>query len=71
MFVLLILCDFSSSVVKERIELESQFEARVQETIKYTRMIDDFDELLDPHTLAHHCLGHKPSFYVLQAIDRE
>ena len=57
--------------MKERPDLESQFEERVQEAIKYARTIDDFDELVDPRTLARHCLGPKPSLYVLQAIDRE
>ena len=33
--------------------------------------IDDFDELVDLHTLAHHCLGLEPLDYVLRAIDRE
>ena len=33
--------------------------------------IDDFDELVDLHTLARHCLGLEPSDYVLRAIDRE
>ena len=37
----------------------------------YARTIEDFDELVDPRTLARHCLGPKPSLYVLQAIDRE
>ena len=33
--------------------------------------IDDFDELVDLHTLARHCLGLEPSDYVLHTIDRE
>ena len=57
--------------MKERPDLESQFEERVQEAIKYARTIDDFDELVDPRTLARHCLGPEPSLYVLQAIDQE
>ena len=35
------------------------------------RMIEDFDELVDPRTLAHHCLGPKPSPYMFHTIDRE
>ena len=58
-------------MVKERPKLESQIEERVQEAIKYARMIDDFDELVDPRTLARHCLGPEPSLYILQAINRE
>ena len=57
--------------VKKRPELESKFEEWVQETIKYARMIDDFDQLIDPRTLARHCLGPKPSLYVLSILDRE
>ena len=57
--------------MKEHPNLESQFEERVQEVIKCTRTIDDFDELVDLRTLACHCLGPEPSLYVLQAIDRE
>ena len=71
LIVLLTLCNFSYSVVKEHPELESQFEERIQEAIKYVSTIDDFDELVDPRTLARHCLGPEPSLYVLQAIDRK
>ena len=57
--------------VKERPELESKFEERVQAAIKYARRIDDFDELIDLRTLARHCLGREPSLYVLSTLDRE
>ena len=57
--------------VKKRPELESKSEEWVQETIKYARMIDDFDKLIDPRTLARHCLGPKPSLYILSILDRE
>ena len=69
--VLLTLCVIFYFVVKERPELEGKFEERVQEAIKYASTIEDFDELVDPHMLARHCLGLKPSFYVLRALDRE
>ena len=68
--VLLTLCIFRF-VVKEHPELKSRFERRVQEAIKYASTIEDFDELVDLRTLARHCLGPKPSLYVLRAIDRE
>ena len=58
-------------VVKERPDLESQFEVRVQEVIKYARMINGFDEQVDLRTLACHYLGPEPLLYILQAIDRE
>ena len=57
--------------MKERLELEGKFEEQVQEAIKYVSTIEDFDELVDPRTLAHHCLGPEPSPYVLRALDRE
>ena len=57
--------------LKERPELESKFEERVQAAIKYARTIDDFVELIDPRTLARHCLRLEPSLYVLSTLDRE
>ena len=57
--------------MKERLELEGKFEEQVQEAIKYASTIEDFDELVDPRTLAHHCLGPEPSLYILRALDRE
>lgn len=36
--------------------------------IEYASTIEDFDELVDPWTLARHCLGPEPSRYVLRAI---
>ena len=57
--------------IKERPELESKFEERVQAAIKYARTIDDFDELIDPRTLAHYCLGPEPFLYVLSTLNRE
>ena len=35
---------------------------------EYASTIDDFDDLVDPKTLARHCLGPEPSHYVLRAI---
>ena len=51
-------------VAKERPELESRFSGRVQVAVEYARTIEDFNELIDPRTLAHHCLGPEPSLYV-------
>ena len=47
------------------------FEERVRATIEYASTIDDFDDLVNPQTLARHCLGPKPSHYILRAICRE
>ena len=58
-------------VVKERLELESKFEERIQEAVKYASTIEDFDELVDPCMIARHCLGSEPLHFVLCAIDRE
>ena len=57
--------------VKERLDLESKFDERVQAAVKYARTIEDFNELIDPRTLARHCLRPEPSLYVLSALDRE
>ena len=57
--------------MKKRPDLESKFDKRVQAAVKYTRTIEDFNELIDPRTLARHCLGSEPSLYVLSALDRE
>ena len=57
--------------MKERPNLESRFEERVCEVVKYASSIEDFDDLVDPRTLARHCLGLEPSLYVLSANDRE
>ena len=57
--------------VKGHPELESKFEERVQAAIRYARMIEDFGDLIDPRTLARHCLGPEPSLYVLSTLDRE
>ena len=58
-------------VVKERPDLESKFDERVQAAVKYARTIEDFNELIDPRTLTRHCLGPEPSLYVLSALDQE
>lgn len=33
------------------------------------KTIDDFDDLVNPRTLARHCFGPKPSSFVLRAIE--
>ena len=74
MFILVITSDLFLVfyfAVKECPELESKFEEWVQAAIKYSRTIDDFDELIDPRTLVCHCLGPEPSFYVLSTLDQK
>ena len=62
---------FSCFAIKESPKLESKFEERVQEAIRHASTIDNFDELVNPRTLACHCLGPEPSHFVLRAICQE
>ena len=57
--------------VKERPDLDNKFNRRVQAAVKHAATIEDFNELIDPRSLARHCLGPEPSLYVLSALDRE
>ena len=59
---------FPCFAIKECPELESQFEGCIREAVKYACTINDFDELVDLRILPRHCLGSKPSHYVLHAI---
>ena len=61
----------SSFAVKDRPELKGKFVERVQAAIRYARTIENFGDLIDPRTLARHCLGSEPSLYVLNTLDRE
>ena len=47
------------------------YNQRVTVAIEYAKTIDDFDDLVDPRTLALHCLGPEPSAFVLHTIDIE
>ena len=57
--------------VKERPDLDNKYTGRVQAAVKHAATIEDFNELIDPRSLARHCLGPEPSLYVLSALDRE
>ena len=59
---------FPCFAIEERPELESQFKGCIREAVKYACTINDFDELVDLRILPRHCLGSKPSHYVLHAI---
>ena len=59
--VIILILVFFPFTVKERPDLESKFDERVQAAVKYTRTIEDFNELIDPRTLARHCLCHDPN----------
>ena len=58
-------------VVKKRPKLKSRYRDRVEVAVEYIKTINDFDDLVDPRTLARHCLGLEPSTYVLCAIEIE
>ena len=56
-------------IVKKHPKLKSRYKTRVEASIEYVKTIDDFDNLVDPRTLARHCLGPEPSSFVLRAIE--
>ena len=56
---------------KARPKLKRRYKNRVKNATEYARTIDDFNELIDPKTLARHFLGPEPSPYVLRAIAKK
>ena len=58
-------------VVKKSPKLKSRYKERAQVAIEYAKMIDDFDNLVNPKTLVRHFLGLEPSPFVLCAIKIE
>ena len=60
-----------SCAVKRQPKLKSKYRQRVEATIEYAKMINDFDDLVDPRTLALHYLGPEPSAYILHTIEIE
>ena len=58
-------------IIRDRPELESRFEEHVRAVVKYVSTIDNFDDLVDPRTLARHFVGPEPSHYVHNAIHHE
>ena len=57
--------------VKRWPKLKSRYKERVGMAIEYVRTIDDFNDLVDPQTLAFHCLGLEPFAFVLRNIEIE
>ena len=49
----------------------SKYKQRVEAAIEYAKSIDDFNDLVDPRTLALYCLGLEPFAYVLRTIEIE
>ena len=60
-----------SPTVKRRPKLKSRYKGRVEKAIEYPKMVEDWDDLMDPRTLAFYCLGPEPSAFVLCNIDIE
>ena len=56
---------------KKRPPLKSRYKGCVQVATEYVETIEDFDNLVNPWTLARHFLGSKPSSFVLRAIQIE
>ena len=60
-----------SCVAKRRLKLKSRYKERVEKAIEYVKTIEDFDDLVDPWTLAFYCLSPEPSAFVLHNLDIE
>ena len=43
----------------------------MQKAIEYACMIESWDDLVDPRTLAFYCLGPEPSAFVLRNLNIE
>ena len=60
-----------SCAVKRWPKLKSRYKKRIEKAIVYVKTIADFDNLVDPRTLAFYCLGLEPSAFVLRNIEIE
>ena len=54
--------------MKRRPKLKSSYIERVEKAIKYALTIENWDDLVDPRTLAFYNLGPDPSAYVLRLL---
>ena len=52
-------------------KLKSRYKECVEKAIEYAKTIEDFDDLVDPRTLAFYCLGLEPSTFVLRNLNIE
>ena len=59
---------FLFCAVKRRLKLKSRYKERVEKAIQYAESIENWDNLVDPQTLAFYHLGPDPSFYVLRTL---
>ena len=62
---------FLFCAVKRRLKLKSRYKERVEKAIQYTLSIDNWDDLVDPQTLAFYHLDPDPSSYILQSLGIE
>ena len=58
-----------SCAIKRLPKLKSRYKERVEKAIKYAKTIEDFDDLVDPQTLAFYYLGPEPFTFVLCNLD--
>ena len=54
--------------VKRQPKLKSRYIERVEKAIEYASTIENWDDLVDPRTLAFYNLGPDPSSYVLRTL---
>ncbi|KAF3966315.1 hypothetical protein CMV_009559, partial [Castanea mollissima] len=59
------------TLVKRRPKLKSRYKERVEAAIVYAQSIENWDDLVDPRTLAFYNLGPDPSPFVLRSLDIE
>ena len=59
----------SPPTVKRLPKLKSRYKGCVEKAIEYPKMVEDWDDLVDPRTLAFYCLGPELSTYDLRNID--
>ena len=50
-----------SPAIKRQPKLKSSYKGHVEKAIEYGKTIEDWDNLMDPQTLAFYCLGPEPS----------
>ena len=48
--------------------MKSRYRERVQKAIEYVRTVENWDDLVDPRTLAFYCLSPAPSAFVLRTL---
>ena len=57
--------------MKRRPKLKSRYIERVEKAIEYALTIENWDNLVDPRTLAFYNLGPDPSSYILRTFSIE